>query len=238
MGSRRATTQMVIAVDDTDTLERGGTGRVGRAIADLLEDWYGVWGVTRHQLAVMPGINYTRKNSTNVVHLSEIVPAPESLAEELCEWLQTAAEDEAEPGLCIARVSQIAGHALGPAAQHRVVTREETRVAAQDTGVILRHPRESDGGIIGAFAGACLASGQDDGRFVQVGSVRELSGRLTVGDLLRAGVDEVRTAGGKPIASGTIIGERFRPAMKNGRCILYCTPGADGQWYPVKGHPD
>lgn len=229
-------TRAVIAVDDTDTLQSGGTGSVARAMANYVRDRFAVRGVSRHQLAVLPGINYTKKNSTNVVHLLEVPPDPEGLAEELCRWLRGTVEEGSEPGLCIAEVSAVAGHPLGPAAQHRVVTREETRAAADDTGVILRHACVGDGGIIGCFAGASLASGQDDGRFVQIGSVRELAGSLAVADLLAAGVDEVRTIDDEAIADGLIVGDRFRPAMKDGKCVLYCTRGADGAWRPVKGH--
>jgi hypothetical protein len=232
------TTQAVIAVDDTDTLQSGGTGSVARALANYMQPRFAIRGVTRHQLAVLPGINYTKKNSTNVVHLLEFPPDPEGLADELCEWLANAAEKGAEPGLCIADVSAVAGHPLGSAAQQRVVKREESRAAAREAGVILRHAREGDGGIIGAFSGSCLASGQDDGRFVQIGSLRELSGRLAAADIRAAGVDEIRTVDEEILEDVVILAGKFRPAMKAGGCVLYCVPDADGNWTPVKGHKE
>ena len=91
--------------------------------------------------------------------------------------------------------------------------------------------------MIGAFAGACLASGGDDGRFVQVGNARQLSGGLSAQDILRAGVDEVRTVEGVLLTEGVICAERLRPALRGGKCVLYCARRADGIWGPLKGAP-
>lgn len=229
--------KLVIAVDDTDNPDGGGTGSVARALAARLVGTYQVHGVTRHQLAVLPEINFTKKNSTNVVHLLE---APEDLTHVIAEAAACLAElrlDGSEPGLCVARTELVRGVALGCEAKERFVTREETRAAAGTAGVVLLHPCGGDGGIVGAFAGACLAAGGDDGRFVQVGRMRDVSGELSVQDLLDAGGDEVRTEEDRPLTDGVIVAERLRPALRGGKCVIYCRRRDDGLWEPLKGGP-
>jgi len=229
--------KLVIAVDDTDNPEGGGTGSVARALAARLEGTYPVHGVTRHQLAVLPEINFTKKNSANVIHLLE---APEDLTHIIAEataCLEELRLEGSEPGLCVAGTELVRGVALGCEAKERFVTRDEARAAAEAAGAVLLHPCGGDGGIVGAFAGACLAAGGDDGRFVQVGRMRELSGEVTVQDVLTAGGDEVRTEEDQPLTEGIIIAERLRPALRRGRCVVYCRRRADGLWEPLKGAP-
>ena len=60
---------ILVSIDDTDTLNSRGTGRLARAIADTLAADYPIYGVTRHQLYVHPDIPYTSHNSCAVIHL-------------------------------------------------------------------------------------------------------------------------------------------------------------------------
>ncbi len=237
METYRTQAELVIAVDDTDNPEQGGTGRVARSIAERLSARFPVWGVTRHQLAILPEINYTRRNSANVVHLSRRAENVAELADEVAEWLREMALPGAEPGLCLAAPEIVLGVELGREAQRRVVGKDEVRSAAAAAGAILRHPCGGDGGIVGAFAAACLASGGDDGRFVQVGGLRSLSGRLSVKDVLDAGGNEVRTVEDIPLTEGAILAERLRPALRGGKCVLYCSRRGDGVWVPIIGGP-
>lgn len=225
-------------MDDTDSPEEGGTGKVARAIADRVAERYRVWGVTRHQFVILPEINYTAKNSGNVVHVMEMADDVEALAAELGVWVDELAVEGAEPGLCVARTEAVVGCELGRAAQQRFVRKAEVRAAAEAAGVMLVGVREADGGIVGAFCGACLAAQGNDGRFVQMGRIRELCGEVTVAELPAAGVDEVRAATGERLAEGKVVGERFRPALAGGRCVLYCERVAGGHYAPVKGWPE
>ena len=238
MPSYRSRAELVIAVDDTDCPEAGGTGSVARAIADRLAERYAVWGVTRHQFIILPEINYTAKNSGNVVHVVEMADDPEALAAELERWLDELAVEGSEPGLCVARTEALPGCELGRAAQQRFVSRDEVRTAAEAAGVMLVGVREKAGGIVGAFCGACLAAQGNDGRFVQAGRIRELCGEVTVADVLAAGVDEVRATTGECLAEGKVVVDRLRPALAGGRCVLYCEQVAEGRYTPVKGWPE
>ncbi len=233
----RSRAELVIAVDDTDCPGEGGTGRVGRMIGDRLAERFGVWGVTRHQLAVLPEINYTSRNSANVAHLLAGPADLSALAQEVSSWVAEMALEGSEPGLCIARVEALLGCELGHEAQQRFVTREEVRGEARGRDVWLGHVLEEDGGIVGAFCGACLAAGGNDGRFVQVGRIRSLCGEIAVDEVLAAGVDEVRTTSGELLREGNIIPERLRPALVCGKCVAYVERMGEGRFAGLKGRP-
>jgi len=237
MSDTRTKAQLVVAIDDTDNPEQGGTGRVAREIAQRLRARFPIWGVTRHQFAVLPGIPYTRNNSGNAIHVLAEAPDLGALTDEIGGWLRELCLPGSDPGLCIARPGALVGNGFGAAAQTRVLTKDEARAVAQTAGVILRNPCATDDGIIGALAGACLACGGNDGRFVEIGEMRPLSGRLTVSEVLAAGGDEVRSVEERPITEGVIAADRLRPALRGGKCVLYCRPGDDGLWAPIMGAP-
>ncbi|MDK2890060.1 MAG: hypothetical protein PWR21_692, partial [Methanoculleus sp.] len=60
-----------LGIDDTDTRESRGTGRLARMIATELARSYTVTGVTRHQLFVHPAVPYTSHNSSAVIHIQD-----------------------------------------------------------------------------------------------------------------------------------------------------------------------
>jgi hypothetical protein len=233
----RTKADLVISVDDTDNPDQGGTGRVARAVADRLGERFAVWGVTRHQLAVLPEINYTRNNSANVVHLLTGPEGVGELVDEVESWVREMALSGSEPGLCVADPDALRQAQLGRDAQTRFVHRREARAAARTAGVVLRSVGDGDGGTVGAFAAACLAAQGDDGRFVQIGEMRALSGEVSVADVRKAGADEVRALDGVALSEGTLCVERLRPALRGGRCVLYCSGGEDGLWTPIMGGP-
>ena len=237
VGSYRSQAQVVIAVDDTDSADEGGTGGLAREVARRLAGRFPVWGVTRHQFILLPEIPYTARNSGNVVHLLRRPPDLNELRDGVAAWVRQMASPGSDPGLCIAPVDALLGCELGRAAQERFVAKDEVRAAARNVGATLDHVCDTDDGIVGAFAGACLAASGDDGRFVQLGTMRSLTGQVTVEDVLAAGGDEVQSVEGDILQDGTIIAERLRPALRGGRCVLYCTRRGDGLWLPVKGAP-
>ena len=63
-----------LSIDDTDSLNSRGTGRLARAIADTLGQEYPVTAVTRHQLFVHESIPYTSHNSCAVIHIGPTAP--------------------------------------------------------------------------------------------------------------------------------------------------------------------
>ena len=229
--------RFLIGIDDTDTPQAGGTGRLCRALAEEIARWADIRGVTRHQLAILPGIPYTRNNSANVVHLS--CPSREfaGIVEHAAVWVANHCCPGSEPGLCAGNCRQLQDMSLGRAAQRRVVSPAEARQAAEKARVVLQAVVDDGCGIVGALAGAALASSGNDGRFVQVGVVRELAGMVSTVEIIDAGVDEIRTVSGETVADGHILVDNgLRPALCEGRVVLFVEPGRS-DWLPVKGWP-
>ncbi len=229
--------RFLIGIDDTDTPQTGGTGRLARMLAEELARWVEIKGVTRHQLAVLPGIPYTRNNSANVVHLRCSSREFTAIVEHAVVWVANRCCHGSEPGLCAGDCRQLQEIGLGRAAQRRVVAAAEAQQAAASAGIVLQAVRDGARGIVGALAGAALASSGNDGRFVQVGAVRELRGMVTPVEVINAGVDEIRTVSGEAVPDGRIlVGNGLRPALCEGLVVLFVEPGHDG-WLPVKGWP-
>jgi hypothetical protein len=234
--SYRSQARAIVAIDDTDIPGEGGTGSVARRIAERLSPRFPIWGVTRHQFAVLPEIPYTARNSGNALHLLAAPSDLTALAEEVVGWVRKLHVKGSEPGVCVALTEALLGVPLGLEAKRRFVHRHEVWEATAATGAVLRHAIEAQDGIVGAFAGACLAAQGHDGRFVQVGRLRELSGEVSVETVLNGGGDEVRSVEGVPLTQATLVADRLRPALREGRCVLYCRQDG-GVWVPISGAP-
>jgi hypothetical protein len=78
-----------------------------------------------------------------------------------------------------------------------------------------------------------LAASGDDGRYVLVGRVRELSGLQPVSALLDAGLSTVQTLDGQPVSKGLVQTDRLRPARRGGQAIAVVERAGD-HWQPLK----
>jgi hypothetical protein len=216
-----------VCMDDTDNLNSRGTGRLARAVAGELSKKYPVHGVTRHQLYVHPDIPYTSHNSCGVIHiningskyLNDIFKFAKD--EMLNDFI-----DGSDPGLSVATHEQIKPSliAFGKDAQQTVLTQEKARTLAKNLNIRLEGLGGTEDGVIGAMAGLGLASTHNDGRFLQIGRIRELIGSQTVQDLIDAGVDDIYTLDGRRVTSGTIWNEEnksVKPCPINGKAILF-----------------
>jgi hypothetical protein len=213
---------ILIGIDDTDNAASGGTGRLARALADLLRARYRIHGVTRHQLLVDPRIPYTKKNSCNVVHLDAEGVDLNELAGEAAAFVAEGSCAGSAPGVCVAHDGRACESEFGLAAQTRVIERAEAVRVARRLGCILRGIGGTEQGIIGALAGVVLAAGGDDGRYVEVGRVRELGGALTVEQILDAGVAQVRSTEGLVLDAGEVECARgVRPNRLGHRPVLF-----------------
>ncbi len=214
-----------LGIDDTDTPESRGTGLLARKIAAKLAGSCRIAGVTRHQLYVHDDIPYTSQNSCAVIHIEETENG--SLREILGaarEMILADFVEGSDPGICIASGDQVAGHLLsfGMRAKSAVVTEDEARHLARDTGITLEGLGGTNGGIIGALAGVGLAASRNDGRFVVRGRTRDLKGCQTVATLLGGGVDSVMTPDGMLVTDGVVEIRKFpKPALRQGRAVLF-----------------
>jgi len=219
-----------VGIDDTDTLESRGTGRLARNIAATLSSKYQIFGVTRHQLFVHSDIPFTSHNSCAVIHAE----APPTTMEEIfCTTKKLMLEDFIEgsdPGLAIATSSQItpATVAFGLDAKTIIVTQERAREVAKNSQIHFEGLGGTEGGIIGAIAGVGLASLKNDGRFLLKGKNRELSGVRSISEIINAGIDEVLTLQGKTVKEGKVqIPKNATPSFIQGKAVLFVEPHED-----------
>ncbi len=213
-----------VGIDDTDTLESRGTGKLARNIASELAAKYEIFGVTRHQLFVHPNIPFTSHNSCAVIH----VKAPSSAIKEIFENTRKIMLEDfiegSDPGLAISSTEQVAPAAMafGQDAKTMIVTQQRALEIARNCGIRVEGLGGTNGGVIGAVAGIALASLGNDGRFLLKGKNRELTGIRSVEEIICAGIDQILTLQGDVVTEGTVkVLKNATPSFIHGRAVLF-----------------
>lgn len=231
---------VLIGLDDTDNLSSRGTGNLARQIASQLagSDWtlagFSLLGVTRHQLLVDPRVPCTKNNSSAAIALSASPGADlDALFAAVRDWMLADFQPGSEPGLCLAVDP---GHLLadfGCRAQCELVTAAAAYELAELSGARLVALGGDGGGVIGALAAVGLAASGEDGRYISIGQVRDLTGLLPVAEVLAAGVRRVQTLDGKPVTEGFVQVEKLRPARRGGQPVAVVERSGE-VWLPLK----
>ena len=230
---------LLLALDDTDTLSSRGTGRLARAIADLIGLEYPVLGVTRHQLYVHESIPYTSHNSCAVIYLGPCGNGQEDRIFSLaCEHMRADFVEGSDPGIALAKRATVSPEviAFGHDAKRRVLTKEEARALAKKSSIRLEGLGGTEDGVIGALAGIGLAATGNDGRFIQIGRIREITGPAPAETLLDAGIDLILTLEDVPVTTGMIQvpeGKSVKPCPVSGKAVLFVEK-RDGTYRAVK----
>jgi hypothetical protein len=213
-----------VGIDDTDSLESRGTGRLARTIAAEIGVKYEIFGVTRHQLFVHPDIPFTSHNSCAVIHAE----APSSAMPEIFDTAKKMMLDDfvvgSDPGLAIGSSEQAteAAVAFGQDAKCMIVTRQRALTVAQNCGIHVEGLGGTNGGIIGAVAGIGLASVGSDGRFLLKGKNRELTGVRSVQEIFGSGIDQILTLQGESVVKGKVlIQKNATPSFIHGKAVLF-----------------
>lgn len=237
-----------IGLDDTDNLDSRGTGYLARQVAAYLGEDHAVLGVSRHQLLDDPRVPMTAKNSCAAIHISEHGAGSgdgqtdrcierfelESLGEIVCRMVSERSAEGSDPGVCVGRAVPEAISRFGRSAQTEIVCQTDARSLAAAHGLFLRGLGGTEDGVIGALSAVGLASTGNDGRFIIVGALRDLAGKLPIQAALDAGIACVCTRDGTPVTEGLIdMDLKPRPAMRAGRPVLYVEPG-EGAWRPIR----
>lgn len=219
-----------VGIDDTDTLESRGTGRLARNIATALAYKYQIFGVTRHQLFVHPDIPFTSHNSCAVIHVEANLNMIEDI---FCSTKKLMLDDFIEgsdPGLAVADTSQITSGAVafGQDAKTIIVTQERAREVAKNCSIQFEGLGGTQGGVIGAIAGLGLASIKNDGRFLLKGKNRELKGIRPISEIFGAGIDEILTLNGEAVTEGCVeILKNATPSFIHGKAVLFVEKKGD-----------
>jgi len=223
-----------IGMDDTDNLESRGTGHLAREVAaDLAQD-YPILGVVRHQLLVDPRVPYTKHNSSAVILVQiEENTSLEAIFERVELRMLADFQSGSDPGLCVTAFVPEDVIAFGFKAQTQLVKQNEARGLAARHGLLLKGLGGTQDGVIGALAGVGLAACGNSGRYVQVGSLRELSGLQTLETVLEAGVAAVQTVDGQSVIQGPIETSKLRPARRDGKPVAVVEWQED-HWQPLK----
>jgi hypothetical protein len=220
-------TTWLVAIDDTDNLESIGTGRLARMLAQYLVDEGQLAGpsVTRHQLLVHPDIPYTSHNSSACIAASGDTGAGDKLVELARAFLQANEHEGANPGLCVVPASAVPASLpdLARRAQDRVLELGAFDEEIAPLGLSIWSAGQTGQGRIGAVCGVALRSTGEDGRFIDLSGIREVGGRVLVGEILsRTGVDRVVDEQGETLGDDVAIETRdwIRPSLRGGRAVL------------------
>ncbi|MBP1928144.1 hypothetical protein J2741_000691 [Methanolinea mesophila] len=217
----------LLSIDDTDSLNSRGTGRLARAIADRLGQEYPVTAVTRHQLFVHESIPYTSHNSCAVIHIGPCAP---DHAERIFSIARQVMMDDfvegSDPGIALAHITEVtpAMVTFGQDAKRMVLTQDRARTLAKNCSIRLEGLGGTEDGVIGAMAGLGLASTGFDGRYLQKGRIREILGPAPAGTLLEAGIDMILTVDGVPVTTGIIVspeGKSVKACPVKGKTVLF-----------------
>lgn len=234
-GSVSGSVVLYVGLDDTDMPGTRGTGHLARDVAAWLGADFRVEGITRHQLLHDRRIPFTANNSSNVIHLVAPETERQNMLKRVAEFVLPQCPEGSDPGLCVAIPEQVRGLSFGHSCQREIIPLALAREIAASRDILLRSLAGSPCGMIGALAGVCLAASGNDGRFVQIGHVRDLKGRVSLASVLDAGVARVITEDGTEVCGGEIeTGDKVRPALRDGRAMLYVRPIESSVWEALK----
>lgn len=216
----------VLGIDDTDMPGIGGTGGLARRLAEQLDamDIFRTDGVTRHQFYEGPGVPKTSRNSAAAIAVSGDT-APDRLLAAACEVVAAESIPGSDPGVAMGSLPlDPTLLAFARSAQQGLVTQAEARWLADIADVDLVGLGGTDDGVIGALGAMALRIDGNDGRFVGLPGIRDVSGVVTVGEVvdLTAINAVVDIADGHDLDSGVEVdlGDWVRPRLIAGRPIL------------------
>lgn len=224
--------QVLVGIDNTDVPTRPGTGWLARRLLDkLASDGLGEpVGVTRHQLLLDPRVPFTTQNTSACLALATPTDADTDGIEACAgRFLRDHAPEGSAPGLAIVPTS-LAPHdrdalsAFGTAAKHMVIAQATARHIAPQHGARLSSHGGNGNGVIGALAAVGLHLSGNDGYFLWLPGLREMSsGVCSYQHLMRIlPVHDARTlTGDRPTPETTIeISPWTRPLLLDGHAVV------------------
>ncbi len=191
-----------IAIDDTDSISEGSTGRTANQLRKLIEEkgWGTCAPVTRHQLLVHPDVPYTSHNSAMCFKADVIAETWNDLIAGAGHFLQTTSASGSDPGLCVAPEDKIICqsellYVFGCRAKTEIVGKQEAYTLADLLGIHLSEHGGTGDGVIGALAGVGLRMSGNDGRFQGRTSLRP------AGEIMK--VEEIKSSSDIEVVEST-----------------------------------
>ena len=225
--------QYFIGLDDTDNLESRGTGHLARTMATARRKISACMASRATNCWKMSACRKLLK--TAALQFSwKALPYP---LIEIAMYARKVLLDDfqpgSDPGLCVAADVPAEIIAYGQRAQCEFLYQQEPRDLAAAHGLHLEGLGGDEDGVIGALAAVGLAASGGDGRYVQVGSIRDLEGLLPLANVLAAGITSVKTLDGETVTEGMILSDKLRPARRGGQPVLF-VEREDDHWLPLK----
>lgn len=216
----------LLGMDDTDNSTSRGTGYHARTIAESLRE-QGIAkprAVTRHQLLVHPEIRYTSRNSCICVSLEIHDDDASRVLKFAASELDTLRARGSNAALALSPAAAITDEVqeFGRRAKAEVLDTKDAETIAQRRGIALRTLSGGGAGAIGSLAALGLHSSGEDGRFIWLPQLRELSGTYRVDELAQVLDVGIETASGNspPLDSELELSVWVRPIMRDGHAIL------------------
>ena len=235
--------KLLIAIDDTDSLESRGTGQLAQIMIEKIEQMQ--WGtcsrITRHQLFVHEDIPYTSHNSAMCFEAEIDKHRYEELIGFGMRFLETESEKGSDPGFCVVNMDNGLNTdlltAFGRRAKTEVIEKSAAYAIANDLGIHLSEHGGTGQGIVGALAGTGLRLTGNDGRFRGWLCYGKAGETISVKDLLADGlVDMVQSKEGKiisPESSVLLSEEKIKTVLKDHRQVVLVrntTPACSTKW--------
>lgn len=238
--------RFIIGLDDTDIVGGRGTSKIVRAWAEVIETegFARTNGVTRHQLLKSPKIEATSHNRSVAVAI-ETERTVFDVEDYLVELVREHASGKANPAIAIMTRHTDMPHVLawGRRSQQELLKLVDAERYATESNVLLRGLGGNRSGMIGALAAVGLHAGGKDGVFIQLAGIRNLSGRITAGEIrertaLKHVIDE-RT--GEELDRDDLIdtADRVRPRMIDDEPVLLTrsSPSDRKLWFTIDRDP-
>ncbi|RLC71036.1 MAG: hypothetical protein DRI26_05960 [Chloroflexi bacterium] len=211
---------LFICIDDTDTENSIGTGRLARELARQIEqESLGeVHGITRHQLLLHQDIPYTSNNGNACLEVWNFKAAIYEMAQE---FMKVHFMPGSDPGLCICPKESVTLEVVqfGKLAQREVVSKEKAHQVARQAKVFLKELGGTGRGVIGALAGVGLRGTGNDGRFIELPGIRNILGQVRVKEILeKTAIQLVVDLQGRHLPPEAVIdsGGWLRPYLRSG----------------------
>lgn len=227
-----------VGIDNTSNNESVGTAKFARSVAKKISKKYQVYGVSRHQFYVHPDIDYSTYNFSAVIHLDV---DDKSYVDDIFYTIEKIIEEEfnvgSNPGLAVSHESNISPAVInyGQDAKKMIVSQQRAVKLANNSNIRLKGFGTNKNGIIGALAGIGLALTKNDGRFLQIGNIRNIKQPQPVEKFIDAGVEKIYTLDGNPITEGIISNlenKPVKPSPINGEIVLF-VEGDNGRYRAV-----
>ena len=216
-----------MGIDNTSNHESVGTAKFARKVAKKISSKYPVYGVSRHQFYVHPKIPYSLHNFGAVIHVNcDDIKSVDDIFIIIEDMMENEFNIGSNPGLAVAHENQITAAVInyGQEAKKIVLTQKRAVDLAINSNIRLKGFGKTGNGVIGAIAGIGLAATKNDGRFLQIGRVRDIKEPQPVESFIKAGVEKIFTLDGLRVTDGIIFNndnKPVKPSPINGEIVLF-----------------